>query len=584
MQALRPRFSLRWKLLIVSFLLMAVPTLMLGTIVFRTSTTETDAMLEDSLKNNVRLVVETIGLLDTQAKSGLLPLEQAQSQLKDMLLGAYRTDGTRPINKNIDLGANGYFFVLADDGTAVAHPKREGQSLWEERSSDGFFFIQDLIAKAQNGGGFTEYAWPLPGEGVTEEAMKITYAEKDPYWGWIVSAGSYIQDFNEGQQRIEKAIAVTVAVALVVGLVATVAFAYYVTSPISLVSARLRRIAQGELNAPPLRVKRRDESGLLAEDTNTMAAHLRTLVSEVSSGAASVLDASHQLAASAGQSAQATRGVTQSIANIAHGVDSQSAAAAQSARAMEEMTSGIQRIAETSAVAYDSSVQATSSASSGVEAVERAVRQIEQAVGAVRELSSTIHGLERRSEEIATILELISDIARQTNLLSLNASIEAARAGEHGRGFGVVAGEIKKLAEQSDRSTDDIRQVIEKIRGDIQYCVASMTASEREVQESAELVVRTGEAFRTIDAAARRALGQVEETTAASEQMSAGSEEIAASIQEIADISSKSAAATQEISTASQEQLAVMESMEQSARSLAELARQLKDASSRFRL
>ncbi len=584
MSAFPLRLSLRMKLLIVTILLMAVPTATLGYIVYQTSTKETDAMLEDRLRNNVRLVVESIGLLDGQVKSNALPLEQAQALMKNMLLGSPQEDGSRPINPNIDLGANGYFFALAEDGTAIAHPKREGQSLWEEHSSSGVYYIQDMIAKAKSGGGFTRYDWPLPGEGVTEEATKITYAEQDPYWGWVISAGSYLDDFNAGQRNIQQAIVTTLIVSLVVGLAATAAFAYYVARPISQVSAQLRRIAQGELNLAPLRVTRSDESGRLAEDTNTMAANLRALVTQVSTDAANVLDASHQLASSAGQSAQAARSAAASIQEIAAGVDSQSAAAAQSAKAMEEMTSGIQRIAETSSVAYDSSVQAASTAGLGVEAAELAVRQIEQAVGAVRELSATIHGLERRSEEIEAIVQLISDLSNQTNLLSLNAGIEAARAGEHGRGFGVVAGEIKKLAEQSNRSTDDIRQVIEQIRADIAICVASMETSERDVQASAELVVRTGESFRTIDAAARHALGQVEETTAASQEMPASSEEIAASIQEIADISSTSAASTQEISSASQEQLAVMETMEQSARSLEDLAQRLKDAAARFRL
>jgi methyl-accepting chemotaxis protein len=359
MSAFQLRFSMRMKLLIVSILLMAVPTIALGGIVYTTSTKETDAMLEESLRNNVRLVIESIELIDGQVKEGLLPIEQAQSRMKDMLLGAPQADGTRPINRDIDLGENGYFFVLAEDGTAIAHPKREGQSLWEEQSSDGVFFIQDMIAKAQTGGGFTLYDWPLPGEGVTEEATKITYAEKDPHWGWVVSAGSYLDDFNQGQRQIQEAILVTLIVSLVLGLLVTIAFAYYLTRPISQVSAQLRRIAQGELNLAPLRVKRADESGQLADDTNTMAANLRALVSQVSAGAANVLDASHALAASAGQSAEATRSVTASIQEIVTGADAQSAAATQSARAMEEMTSGIQRIAETSSVAYDSSVQAT---------------------------------------------------------------------------------------------------------------------------------------------------------------------------------------------------------------------------------
>jgi len=577
------KISLRMKLMLVTLLLMAAPLCALGYAVNETVQTETDAMLEEQLRSNVKLAIEAIGLLQAQVASNALTLEQAQEQISEMLLGPSQADGTRPINKNIDMGEHGYFFVLDEQGVALAHPSREGQSLWEEQA-DGVFFIQDMVAKAKAGGGFTLYDWPLPDGADAEKATKITYSEQDPHWGWIVSAGSYLQDFNAGQRRIQEEIVTTLAAALVVGAAAAIAFAVYLSRPLLQVSARLRRIAQGELDAEPLRIARRDETGQLASDTNAMADQLRKLVKQVAEGASEVLDASSRFAASAAESALATRSVAASIGEIAQGADSQSSAAAQSARAMEEMTSGVQRIAETSAVAYEASVQATSTAEAGGETVGRAVQQIEKAVASVRDLAATIHGLERRSAEIESILQLISDISRQTNLLSLNAGIEAARAGEHGRGFGVVAGEIKKLAEQSSRSADDIRGVVEQIRGEIRSAAASMEASEREVREGAELVYRTGESFRTIDDAARRVLRQVEETTAAAQQMSAGSEEIAASIQEIADISSRSAAGTQEISAASEEQLAVVESMEQSAGALAALARRLKEATAGFKL
>lgn len=574
--------SLRTKLLVVIVFLLIAPIGALGTVVYQTSTGENDKMLRNSLQNEVRIVIETIALLQGQVSAGLMPLEQAQNQLKDMLLGPLQEDGTRPINKNIDLGEHGYFFVLDDQGNAVTHPSREGESLWEEESN-GVYFIQEIAAKAQEGGGYTLYPWPLPG-GSDGEAIKITYGEKDPNWGWIVSGGSYLQDYNGGLKRIQRAIVITAAAALVAGLAIGAAYAYYVTRPILQVSAQLRRIAAGELDIAPLRVRRSDETGLLADNTNAMADQLRQLVRQVAAGAEEVSDASHQLAASAGQSASATRSVTASIQEIAQGTETQSAAAGQSARAMEEMSAGVQRIAETSAAAYESSSQAAATAEDGGDAVRQAVGQIEKAVSAVRELAATIHGLEKRSEEIEAILGLIADIANQTNLLSLNASIEAARAGEHGRGFGVVAGEIKKLAEQSGRSASDIRGVVEQIREDIRVAAQSMTQSEREVLSSSELVHRTGESFRRIDESVRHALGQVEETSAAAQQMSAGTEEIAASIEEIADISSRSAASTQEISAASEEQLAVMESMAQSARQLAEMAERLKTASAGFRL
>jgi len=576
------RLSLRIKLLIVTLSLLIVPTGMLGLISYLETTEETNHMMEESLRNDVRFMLEVIERQQRFVESGTLPKELAQEEIKDMLLGPKLPDGTRPINDRIDLGEHGYMFVLSEDGTALAHPAVEGQSLWDSRSPDGTYFIQDMIAKAADGGGFTSYSWPLPGEEGT--AVKITYAEKDPNWGWVVAAGSYIQDFNQGQQNIQRAILVTMCVAIAAGALVSLAFAVYLTRPITRVSDLLRRIAQGELNAEPVRVRRNDETGRLSEDANAMLQQLRGLVREVADGSGAVLAASHQLAASAEQTSQATRGVAAAIQDIAEGADAQSTAAAESARAMEEVTHGIQRVADMMGVAYESSSQTAKSAASGGETVELAVRQIGKAVDTVRELGGTIHDLKRRSEQIESILQLIADIAKQTNLLSLNASIEAARAGEHGLGFGVVAGEIKKLADQSSRSAEDIRAVIEQIRGDIRFCAESMEHSEREVSEGASLVYRTGDAFRSIDAAARLVLERVEEATAASEQMSAGAQEVAASLQDIAGLSSRAAGSTEEVTASAEEQLAVTESVELSARGLSDLAERLKDAASQFRL
>ncbi|HZG86661.1 methyl-accepting chemotaxis protein [Paenibacillus sp.] len=576
------RLSLRIKLLIVTLSLLIIPTGALGLISYRETTDETNRMVEEGLRNDVRFMLEVIERQQRFVESGTLPKELAQEEIKDMLLGPKLTDGTRPINDRIDLGEHGYMFVLSEDGTALAHPAAEGQSLWDSRSPDGSYFIQDMIAKASNGGGVTRYSWPLPGEeGMAE---KLTYAERDPNWGWIVAAGSYTQDFNQGQRNIQRAILVTLCVAIASGALVSFAFAVYLTRPINRVSDLLRLVARGELNAEPVRVRRNDETGRLAEDANAMLQQLRGLVREVADGSGAVLAASHQLASSAEQTSQATRGVAAAVLDIAEGADAQSTAAAESARAMEEVTHGIQRIADIMGVAYESSARTAENAASGGETVELAVRQIGKAVDTVRELSGTIHGLKSRSERIESILQLIADIAKQTNLLSLNASIEAARAGEHGRGFGVVAGEIKKLADQSSRSAEDIRAVVEQIRSDIRFCAESMEHSEREVSEGATLVYRTGDAFRSIDAAAKLVLEQVEEATAASEQMSAGAEEVAASLQDIAGLSSRAASATEEVSASAEEQLAVTESVEQSARGLSDLSARLKDAASRFRL
>lgn len=576
--------SIRTKLLLASSLFLIVPTLSIGLIVDRIANRETQTMLEDGLRSQVHLAIETIELLNEQVSSGLLPLEEAQDRMKTMLLGPLQPDGTRPINRDIDLGEHGYFFVLDDRGLLLAHPMREGDNIWESQDSEGFYYIQDLVSKAASGGGFTFYPWPLPGEDAAEEAVKITYAAKDPYWGWTVSAGSYLQDFDEAQRNIRETIVLTLLVAIPVGLVATVLFAFRMTRPLRLVSAQLRRVASGDLHASDLRVRGKDEVAALAADVNAMSGRLRELIRQMAVDASRVLDASSQLAASAEQSAQSSRSVAQAMQDVAQSADGQSSAAAESARATDEMSAGVQRIAESSSIAWETSRETADAAEAGSASIRDAAGQIETAVASVRDLSGTIAALERRSEQIEEIVTFISELSQQTNLLSLNASIEAARAGEHGRGFGVVAGEIKKLADQSNRSAEDIQGVIERIRDDIRRAAASMGASEKEVLAGAELVRRSGETFAQIASAARRTLDQAQETSAASEQLSAGALEVAASIQDIAALSEKSAAATEEISAASEEQLAVMESVEESARSLAALAKRLQEAASRFRL
>lgn len=193
-QARSVRGSLRNKLLIFSVLLYLIPSVTVGLIGYYTAVDEADNMVRKNLQNSVNLMVMNIRTLQNMVETGRLTLEEAQERAKIMMLGEKQADGTRPINSDIDLGENGYFYVLSEQGDLLAHPNLEGENLWDSQTSDGFYFIQDVIKKGQQGGGFTFYTWPLPNS--EEEAEKITYAVKVPGWNWIVVAGSYLQDYN----------------------------------------------------------------------------------------------------------------------------------------------------------------------------------------------------------------------------------------------------------------------------------------------------------------------------------------------------------------------------------------------------
>lgn len=122
-------------------------------------------------------------------------MEEAQERVRTELIGPKQDDGTRTIDKKVDLGENGYFFVLDEKGVLIAHPSIEGQSIWEEEDENGRKFGQEMVNKGMEGGGFTYYDWPLPNDAETI-APKVTYVEQETNWGWIVAASTYMMDFN----------------------------------------------------------------------------------------------------------------------------------------------------------------------------------------------------------------------------------------------------------------------------------------------------------------------------------------------------------------------------------------------------
>ncbi|WP_409346305.1 methyl-accepting chemotaxis protein [Paenibacillus sp. MBLB4367] len=575
------KLSIRAKLIGISLILLLFPLVGLA-IVGNVSYKETNKLIEKNLQNGVQLVLAEIASLDESVKKGTLTLEQAQESVKVMLLGPKQQDGKRPINKNIDLGPNGYFFVLDEKGTELAHPLIEGQNIWDKQTKDGTYFIRDMIQGAQQGGGFTYYFWPLPQD--TKEAEKVTYAQLAPQWGWVICAGSYMMDYNQGQMHILKVIIGTLIACFVAGGIMFILFALHISRPLKQMARTAEQVAQGDLTAPALQVPNKDEIGWLAESFNQMNANLRQLTKQVSVSSDSVSDASTQLSLSIRETTQATNDISAAIQTIAASVDSQARSVLESSRTMEEMAAGIQRIAVTSATAFDASAHTAQEAEHGNEAIERSSAQMNAVRQTVAELATVIHLLNERSQQIGTIVQTITEISSQTNLLALNASIEAARAGEHGKGFAVVASEVKKLAERSNASANEVNELIAAVQDDIRVAVDAMNKGEREADTGVETIRETGVAFRRILLAARSVTSQVEEASAAAEQMSASSEQVAASLQEMERSASRSADMSQTISASTEEQLASMEEIAASADSLNRMSTELQKTIHKFKV
>jgi methyl-accepting chemotaxis protein len=573
-------WTIRKKLLICCLLFLLVPSLTVSSISYITAKNETDALIRENLENSVKLMVQNIITLNHLVENGQITLEDAQEQMKVMMLGEKQADGTRPINPNIDLGENGYYYVLSERGDLLAHPNREGDNLWENKTSDGFYYIQDVIKQGQNGGGFTFYKWPLPNS--DQEALKITYALEVPEWKWIVVAGSYLQDYNTGQTRILNTTLLTLVACTVIGVVVAILFSNHIANPLLSIAQQVRKMAVGDLTADGLKVGNKDEIGVLAKDFSTMQDSLKSIVLNVVKGAEHVSAESQSLQASIQDLTQASKHIAESTQQIAAGMETQAHSTDQSTQAMEELAQGIQHVAESSATAHESAIRSMNEAKQGFELIGQSVQQMKSIQNAVTDIAQVTRSLNTRSEEINQIITVITDIASQTSLLALNAAIEAARAGEQGRGFAVVATEVKKLAEMTKNSSEQISQLIQKVQADIASTTKSTEVGLEAVEQGVSAIEQTGEAFEKIVKATEEAVKEIEETSAIAEEMSASAEQISASIQELDKIVNQTAKNSELISASTEEQMATLEEIAHSSKTLSAMAKELKEMVQKF--
>jgi methyl-accepting chemotaxis protein len=220
---------------------------------------------------------------------------------------------------------------------------------------------------------------------------------------------------------------------------------------------------------------------------------------------------------------------------------------------MGEMASGIQKIAESASAVSESSLTVSNKTQQGNELIKNTVKLMESIRDSVDHSAHIFVSLDKQSQEIGQIIDVISGISTQTNMLALNAAIEAARAGEHGRGFAVVAGEVRKLAEQTLRAADQVSSMIGMIQSEMQRAVASIQQGTTEVHEGTKAVQLTGELFHEILVQMEQVADQVQEVSAASEQMSASSEQVTATVEQLAHIAQNASVNAQSVAAASEE-------------------------------
>lgn len=477
----------------------------------------------------------------------------------------------------------------------------------EEAQQDGVAALQYLqVSNTLINNGFTPGSTYVPSETVRAEfqlAVKgeelLTKTYEDDYGKWVSYFGP-IRDANgkviavfgldfdyDRVDRLTSQIQLKNSViALIVEVISITILVFllrFALRPLRRLADRAREAAQGDLTVS-LPVTNENEIGQASKAFNEMISSLRELTIQIDRTSREVAESSNQLKETAEQTEAATNDIAKSIQEVATGAETQLVSSQESQRAMTEMAVGISRIAESSSLVSELAVETSSLATDGEGVINQTVSQMsiieERVVGATQSMEQ----LNSASNRIGEILSHISEVADQTNLLALNASIEAARAGEQGKGFAVVAQEIRKLAERSQASSNEISEILHEIGNRSQEVANSLHKTTNETKIGAELVNASGNSFRSILRSVNVVSAQVQEVSAASEQMSAGSEQIAASLVELENMSHTSASHSQQVAASSEEQLASMEEVASSAQQLKQLADDLRAAVGRFKV
>ena len=335
-------------------------------------------------------------------------------------------------------------------------------------------------------------------------------------------------------------------------------------------------IALGDFSKD-IEVQGKGDMAKLIEAFKIMKSSLERLTRELRTASESIKESSSLLAETVGQMTQSTQHVSTSVMQASKSAQTESTRIDEMVKMLSEQTKAIYDVVQSSQNAAAASSNASEVAQNGSKSAQNSLEKMSSLLKNVEETADSMKQLSKKSKEISQIVAIITNIAHQTNLLSLNAAIEAARAGEQGRGFAVVADEVRKLAEGSRKAASQIQQLIELVESDIDETTKKMEHTMTDATESARTISDSLKSLEDIAATIEETAAMVEEISASTEEQKALTENIAKSLDEVAVVARETSSSAEGVSVSTEELAAGMEELTASAHDLADLAKKLNE-------
>jgi methyl-accepting chemotaxis protein len=467
------------------------------------------------------------------------------------------------------IGNSGYVFISDVSGTVLAHPQKD------KINTDGAskLSIWDKVKSEKSG--FINYE--------VEGVNKFGVYETNELTGWKLVATLNESELSNDTKSILQTMFLATLVMIVIAVFMSLILSKGIANNIKKLKEVFAKASDGDLTVS-LNASTKDEFKDLSISFNSMIKNISELMTSVTTSSKTVLETSTSLASMSEEITASIGEVSKAIEEVSAGATDQVQNAQKGASDMEDLSSRLDNISANSKEMDKVSADTKKLSLKGLNIIDILIEKSYKTKTSTTEVTNIVTDMNESTKQINAISETIANITEQTNLLSLNASIESARAGEAGKGFAVVADEIRKLAEQSKTSTEEIKVIISAIQMKSDIAVKAIQSTETVVNEQELAVGESQQIFSEILNSIETMIIKVDEVKASIVNINEKKQSTVSEINNIALISEQTAAASEEVTASSEEISATMQELTKYSSELQVLAEKLEIEINKFKL